>query len=256
MEDGPTCQVRFSEATEVKYDIGAAEIQGNSQAVAIIDCTGGLVSDVYLSRASDMAIRADRGSSKKPKKLSACKTMALFDVLNFHLVFSLATGPFVACEAVLVERTATTFQDILEGYRKRLLIYGSEFAHIRYVSDMSIPFAYAVMHVFNRMSLPEYMSVLCFSAKIGKDIVAERHIRTRLVWCGVHRDRALSKYGREAFKKRSSKTQREMMIFFGNVRVALTSAKSYEDLCILIGFLDAFVSMESFKFSPPHMKVW
>lgn len=53
--------------------IAASEIARNPESVAIIDYTGKLVSDIYLSRASDMAVRASKCTSKKAKNLSTLK---------------------------------------------------------------------------------------------------------------------------------------------------------------------------------------
>lgn len=79
-----------------------------------------------------MAMRDSKGNSKKPKMSSNDGKVLLFDVLNFHLVLSLPTGPFVACESVIVGQTATTFHGILQTYRSSLGYYGTEAQNIRY----------------------------------------------------------------------------------------------------------------------------
>lgn len=89
--------------------IAASEIKGNPKATAVIDCTGGLVRSLWLSLPCEMAQRALNGSSKGAKKMTIDKKMAQFDVLNFHIVFNLPTGPFVACESVIVGRNAKHF---------------------------------------------------------------------------------------------------------------------------------------------------
>ena len=151
---------------------------------------------------------------------------------------------FKAIESVLVGRTSATFEHILRCFQKRLSLYGADAAHIRYfVSDMSISFANAVMMVFNEMNLPEYFSILRFAAKDGNTAIASRSMRTRLAWCSVHRDRAMSKHAKEAFKKVHFSTQRDMMMLFRNIRMAIIASKRYFDLCQLNGFLDMFASM-------------
>lgn len=143
-----------------------------------------------------------------------------------------------------MDRTSSTFEHLLRSFQERLSIYGADASHIRYfVSDMPIPFANDVVKEFNLMSLPEYFYVVCSAAKTGNNTLACRALRTRLVWCSVHGDRAVSKHARESFKGRSSSLQQEMMLFSRNIRMAIVSAKRYVDLCQLVGFLDMFTSM-------------
>lgn len=77
--------------------------------------------DIWLSMATEMAKRSrDSGRAKEPKEISFMDNAVKFDVLNFHLVIKLKTGPFVACEALIVDRTAPTFTDILLNIKRKL----------------------------------------------------------------------------------------------------------------------------------------
>lgn len=241
--------------SSLSLEIAAAEVKGNPDATAVIDCTGGLVSPIWISSASEMAQRAHRRSSKKPKRYSNDRKSMLFDVLIFHLVFKLTTGPFVACETVLVGRNANTFYDILQKFRRRLGVFGVDAQHIKhFVSDMAIPLTISVIEVFNGINVLEYMTVLLFSAKANNKKISDRYIKTRMIWCTVHGQRAMKCYAKEGFKRTSSENQKQMMDFFGNVWMAMYSSKTYSDLCKMIGFLDRFFSMEAFKALPESHK--
>lgn len=148
---------------------------------------------------------------------------------------SLSTGPFVACESVIVGRTASTFHDVLQMYRRSLGHYGTDAQDIKYfVSDMAIPFAIAVVDVFNRLNLPEYMAVIAFSAKANDRSIATRHIKTWLILCSVHGDRALRDFAKDAFKTKTAEEHQDMSSFFRNISMAFVSAKSYKGLCQVV----------------------
>lgn len=230
--------------------VAAEEVKGNPRATAVIDCTGSLVSNVWVSSASDLARRAREGRAAAPW-VSEDGTQVSIDVLNFHLVFDLPTGPFVACEAVVVGKTNKTFHDVLLGFRRALSWHGPEAEHIKYfVSDLSVPFATAVMDVFNALKLAEYMAILIYSAKLGKPHMVTASIKSKLVWCDVHADRAVRNFAKKNFKHRTSDVQRDLSIFFRNLRMALASAKSYSDLCKLVGGFDQISSLPTLKAIP------
>lgn len=173
MNSGELNSVTFYDS--LSLEIVAAEVKGNPDATAIIDCTGGLVSPIWLSSASEMAQRSHKRSSKKPKRYSKDRKSMLFDVLNFHFVFKLPTGPFVAIEAVVVGRNSHTFYDILKGIRRRLSLFGVDAQDIKHVvSDMAIPLTISVIEVFNGINVLEYMAVLLFSAKAGDENIADQ----------------------------------------------------------------------------------
>ena len=147
--------------------IAAEEIMNNPAPTVVLDCTGNIVSDVPVSRAADLSRRSESKTRKKPLKQTSDNHL-VFDVLNFHLVLPLPIGPYIACEAVIVGKTAKTFQDILIGFRRRLSHFGPNAEHIKYfVTDMAAPFAIAITNVFNNMNVPAYMSTLAYAAKLG-----------------------------------------------------------------------------------------
>lgn len=120
------------------------------------------------------------------------------DVLNFHLVIPLPTGPFVACEAVVLGKDARKFGRILTRFIEDLGGYGADAKHIRFVvSDMALPFAIAVIDVFNKIELPEYMATILFSAKAKDKRILEHNVKALLVWCGFHADRAMRRYSKD-----------------------------------------------------------
>lgn len=232
--------------------IVAEEVINNPRATAVIDTTGNIVADVAISTSSDVARRSKSGNRKEPRRETS-DNRVIFEVLNFHLVFPLPTGPFVACESLVVGKTANTFHGILLGFRRSLAYFGPNAEHIKhFVSDMAVPFAIAVVKVFNDLHLLEYMAILALAAKRNDDSIRSRNIKTRLVWCDVHGDRAMKEYGRKAFKNGSPSLQLEMMVFFRNIRMLLVSVKSYEELCMAVAFLCRFSSLKVLQAVPQN----
>lgn len=81
--------------------ISSCEVLRNKNATVVIDCVGSLVAPVWIFMSSEM-IRAFSGKRKIEKKNAADGKSVPMDVLNFHWVLSLWTGPFLAYEAVVV----------------------------------------------------------------------------------------------------------------------------------------------------------
>lgn len=177
------------------------------------------------------------------------------DVLNFHLVLSLRTGAFLACEAVVVGKDFRTFNRVLSGFVEDLGRYGPDSNHIKFVvSDIALPFAIATAEVFNKLELPEYMAIILFSAKAKNKRILDHNIRTFIVWCGLHADRAVRRYARERLEDRPKDEIEMMTKFFRNLRMALISAKTYEELCLVVGFMDRLLSIPRFRAIPGTRK--
>lgn len=200
-----------------------------------------------------MVRRTLAGRSKKPNSSDSYGSM-LFGVLNFHLVISLANKSYVSLEAVIVDRTTSMFEDLLTAFRRRLSIHGPNAQSIDpmhsigfIVSDMAVPFAIAVIRVFNQMTIPDSMAVLLCAANTGTIIVVSQHIRSLLVWCGVHGDRALFKFAKDSFSADNPVLQNDMALLLLNITLALMDAKSYSDLSLVVGFSVGFFGMNKFQ---------
>ena len=171
----------------------ATEIRQNPNAKITMDCTGSLVQDVWLSEASEMAMRARTdGRAKSPKETNLEKREVRFDALNFYIFVSLPTGPLLPYEAVVIERTTSTFEDMLQKLKKKLSLLGKLSDAVRYVTFyMSLAFSNAVCYVFNNLRLPEYMATLMYALKTGNEGVRKRLIKTHIRWCDIHQNRAV-----------------------------------------------------------------
>lgn len=63
------------------------------------------------------------------------------------------------------------------------------------------------------------------------------------MWCDIHGDRAMKDYATSLFKKANeiplgSSLLHDMQSMLRNIRIVLASAKTYEDLCLVVGFVD------------------
>lgn len=118
---------------------------------------------------------------------------------------------------------------------------------------MAIPFANAVIKVFNRMYLPEYVAHLCFAAKLGpRGKGLFKSMETLLVWCGVHGDKAMIWFVSDTLKGKSTRCEKELALCLRNMRMSLSTVKKYTDLCKIIGFLDVFTLSETLQAVPKH----
>ena len=174
-------------------------------------------------------------------------------MLNFYNVVSLPTVPFVPYEAVVIERTTSTFDVMLQKLKKKLSLLGKQSDTVRYIDfDMSLAFSNAVCSVFNNRRLPEYMATLMYALKTGNEGVRKRLIRTHIRWCDVHQNRAGENWAKKEFKSLVKKEYREAVNFFRCMRSFLMCATSYRQLCELVGFLDSFLSMNTIPCRLPN----
>ena len=174
-------------------------------------------------------------------------------MLNFYNVVSLPTVPFVPYEAVVIERTTSTFDVMLQKLKKKLSLLGKQSDTVRYIDfDMSLAFSNAVCSVFNNRRLPEYMATLINALKTGNEGVRQRLIKTHIRWCEFHENRAVENWSKKEFKSFVKREYREAVIFFRSMTFSLMCATSYRQLCELVGFLDGFLPMETIPCRLPN----
>ena len=61
-------------------------------------------------------------------------------------------------------------------------------------------------------------------------------------------------YAKKAYKNRGANLQTQMISLFRNFRLSLVSAKSYDDICMLVAFLSRLTSIKSFSAVPPSIR--
>lgn len=65
-------------------------------------------------------------------------------------------------------------------------------------------------------------------------------------------DRAMRDFAKMEFKKRDTSLQKDMMLLFRNLRMAIVSSKRYEDLCIVVWFLNRICSLLKYRVISPN----
>lgn len=52
---------------------------------------------------------------------------------------------------------------------------------------------------------------------------------------------------KKTFKEKTDTTQKEMELFFRNLRLVMMACKSYEDLCAVVRCIDSFLGQKDFE---------
>ena len=242
---------------ELSFSILGTELRSNPTAKVTIEAAGGLIQDLWIPTASEIAVRSVQNkTAKKPKEVCLSRQEMKFDVLNFHFVVSLETGPFVAAQAVVVERKANTFQNILRGLSENLGMFGNHSKRLRYIFSICLhrlPQPHAECSITSTFlnTWPPY-----YSRRRSKTLRLERG-QYEHSFGGmhnsreVHQQRAIRQWAQEKCKAHTKQIRDGVRFLIQSVRFALVLSKTYDNLCVLVGFLNRFLSMTSLPALPP-----